>query len=48
LKLNPVARDTFENATLGTVVFQRDAEGRIPGFSLYSVNVRGVAFQRVH
>jgi CubicO group peptidase (beta-lactamase class C family) len=46
LKLDPVAPDTFESGELGTLVFHRDAEGRITGFSIYEVSARGVAFER--
>jgi hypothetical protein len=46
LKLDPVAPDTFESGELGTLVFHRDADGRVMGFNLYEVSARGVAFDR--
>ena len=47
-KLEAVAPDTFESDEFGTIVFQRNEVGQISGFSLYSVNARGVAFARIN
>jgi len=48
IKLEPVAPDQFQSADLGTIVFQRDANRRVSGFSIYTVNVRGVSFVRIN
>ena len=44
--LSPVARDVFECPELGTVVFRRDSRGQIAGLNVYTVNARGVAFDK--
>lgn len=46
VKLTPVAPDEFECEELGTVVFRRDAHHRLSGMSLFSVNARGVSFEK--
>jgi len=46
LKLVPIALDEFECEELGTVVFRRDAHHRLSGMSLFSVNARGVSFEK--
>ncbi len=46
LKLIAVAPDEFESADLGTLVFRRDANHRIGGLSVFTVNARGVKFDR--
>jgi hypothetical protein len=35
LKLNPLVRDEFKGDGFGTLVFQRDADGRISGLSVF-------------
>jgi hypothetical protein len=35
LTLVPLARDEFDTGRLGTLVFRRDATGRITGLSLF-------------
>jgi hypothetical protein len=44
LKLTPIVRDEFERP-LGTMVFHRDAKGRVSGLSLFEGRVRDVAFE---
>ena len=46
--LYPVAPDEFGSADFGTLVFHRDAEHRLRGFSLFSVNARNIAFEKVN
>lgn len=48
IKLTAVAPDEFESSDLGTFVFQRDTNRRVSGLSVFTVNARGVAFERVH
>jgi hypothetical protein len=45
--LSPVARDEFESGDFGTLVFHRDADHRIRGFSLFTVNARNIAFEKI-
>ena len=40
LKLNPLVRDEFESGDIGTLVFQRDADGRISGLSVFAGRIR--------
>ncbi len=46
LKLSPLVRDEFEG--FGTLVFQRDAAGRISGFSVFASRIRNVTFQKTN
>jgi hypothetical protein len=48
LVLSPVAQDEFESGDFGTLVFHRDANHRIRGFSLFTVNARNIAFEKVN
>jgi CubicO group peptidase (beta-lactamase class C family) len=47
LVLSPVAQDEFEGEDFRTLVFHRDANRRINGFSLSSVNARNIIFKRI-
>jgi CubicO group peptidase (beta-lactamase class C family) len=47
LTLAPLVRDEFETAGLGTLVFRRDANGRISGLSLFDDRIRNVAFDKI-
>ena len=44
--LRPTFRDAFVGAGVGTVVFARDARGRITGFGIWAGRVRDVRFVR--
>ena len=44
--LRPTFRDGFVGAGVGTVVFSRDAQGRITGFGIWAGRVRDVRFVR--
>lgn len=46
IKLEPLAPDEFECQELGTIVFKRDAQGRIPELRVYDVRARGIEFDR--
>jgi CubicO group peptidase (beta-lactamase class C family) len=46
IALNPVASDEFESDDLGTLVFHRDANRRVSGFSVFAGNVRDVGFEK--
>ncbi len=46
LALEPAGRDVFTTPNGGTLVFQRDRRGRVTGFTLNDVRVRGVGFVR--
>jgi hypothetical protein len=48
LKLNPLVRDEFESGGVGTLVFQRGADGRISGLSVFAGRARNVTFQRTN
>jgi len=47
LKLTALAPDEFESGDLGTLVFRRDDNHRVSGLSVFTVNARGVNFERV-
>lgn len=47
LRLIPVAEDEFY-CDLGTLVFHRDADRRISGFSVFSFNARNVSFEKAN
>jgi CubicO group peptidase (beta-lactamase class C family) len=46
VQLTPIAPDVFECPELGTVVFRRDSRGQVAGLSVYTVNARGVSFDK--
>jgi CubicO group peptidase (beta-lactamase class C family) len=46
-ELNAIAPDEFESGDFGTVVFRREANHRISGLSVFTVNARDVKFARV-
>ncbi|HEX4022755.1 MAG TPA: serine hydrolase domain-containing protein [Acidobacteriaceae bacterium] len=46
LKLTPIAPDEFNSGDYGILVFHRDANHRISGFSVYTLNVRNVGFTK--
>jgi len=48
LKLNPLVRDEFESDGFGTLVFQRDTDGRISGPSVFAGRIRNVTFERTN
>jgi len=48
LRLTPITQDEFENEELGTIVFHRDANRRISGLSVFSVNARNVTFEKTN
>jgi len=45
MRLNPLYADAFE-APLGTILFRRDASGRVSGFSLMQDRVWDLRFTR--
>jgi len=46
-KLNPLVRDGFESGDIVTLVFQRDADGRISGISVFAAGrIRNVTFKK--
>ena len=47
LTLAPLVRDEFDTGGLGTLVFRRDANGRISGLSLFDDRIRNVAFDKI-
>jgi len=47
-ELTAVAPDEFESGDFGSVVFRRDANRRVSGLSVFTVNARDVNFERVH
>jgi CubicO group peptidase (beta-lactamase class C family) len=48
LILNPLVRDEFESGDLGTLVFQRDADRRISGLSVFAGRIRNVTFEKTN
>jgi len=48
LKLTPVARDEFDSGAYGILVFHRDADRRISGLSVFTLNARNVVFKRIN
>jgi hypothetical protein len=47
VKLDAVGPDELENGDLGNIVFRRDTAGRVTGFQIFTINARGVTFERV-
>jgi len=45
-KLTPVARDEFDSGAYGILVFHRDAQRRISGLSVFTLNARNIVFER--
>ena len=45
-ELTPLTKDEFENGGYGTIVFQRDANGQVNGFSVNTVEVRDIGFDK--
>jgi CubicO group peptidase (beta-lactamase class C family) len=48
LRLDPLVHDEFESDELGTLVFQRDAAGRISGLSVFAGRIRNLVFKRLN
>jgi CubicO group peptidase (beta-lactamase class C family) len=48
LKLSPLVRDEFNSGDIGTLVFQRDADGRISGLSVFDGRIRNVTFEKTN
>jgi hypothetical protein len=46
LKLDPLVHDEFESDELGTLVFERDAAGRVSGLSVFAVRIRNLVFKK--
>jgi CubicO group peptidase (beta-lactamase class C family) len=46
IKLHPIVTDEFESEDLGTLVFHRDANHRVSGFSVFAGRVRDVGFEK--
>ncbi|MFZ1138322.1 MAG: hypothetical protein ABR881_18205 [Candidatus Sulfotelmatobacter sp.] len=46
LKLTVIAPDEFESGDVGILVFRRDANHRVSGLSMFTVNARDVNFER--
>jgi len=45
--LTPLTKDEFESEEYGTIVFQRDGNGQLNGFSVYTVEARDIGFDKV-
>jgi CubicO group peptidase (beta-lactamase class C family) len=45
-KLTPIAKDEFDAADFGRLVFERDASGRVFGFRVFTQDARGIAFKK--
>lgn len=48
LKLESIAKDEFESSELGTLVFHRNATGRVSGLSLFAGRVRDITFDKTN
>ncbi|MGC1784619.1 MAG: serine hydrolase domain-containing protein [Acidobacteriaceae bacterium] len=46
LKLTPIAQDEFDSGAYGILVFHRDANHRISGLSVFTLNARNVGFEK--
>ena len=46
IKLTAIAPGEFESGGLGTLVFRRDANQRVSGLSVFTVNARDINFER--
>jgi CubicO group peptidase (beta-lactamase class C family) len=47
-KLEPIVPGEFEGGNLGTLVFERDASGRVSGLSVFAGRIRDLRFQKVN
>jgi CubicO group peptidase (beta-lactamase class C family) len=47
LTLAPLVRDEFDTGGIGTLVFRRDANGRITGLGLFDDRIRNVVFDKI-
>jgi hypothetical protein len=47
LTLVPLVRDEFDTGGIGTLVFRRDANGRISGLGLFDDRIRNVVFDKI-
>jgi CubicO group peptidase (beta-lactamase class C family) len=47
-KLLPLTKDEFESEQYGTIVFRRDANQRVSGFSLNTVEARDIGFDKMN
>jgi CubicO group peptidase (beta-lactamase class C family) len=45
-KLTPLKKDEFESEEYGTIVFRRDGNGRVNGFSVNTVEARDIGFDK--
>jgi CubicO group peptidase (beta-lactamase class C family) len=45
--LTPLSKDEFESEEYGTIVFQRDGNGQLNRFSVFTVEARDIGFDRV-
>jgi CubicO group peptidase (beta-lactamase class C family) len=45
--LTPIGKDEFDAGGLGTLVFERDAGGRVFGFRVFTQDARGISFKKV-
>jgi CubicO group peptidase (beta-lactamase class C family) len=48
LTLTPIAQDEFDSGAYGILVFHRDANHRISGLSVYTLNARDVGFTKTN
>jgi CubicO group peptidase (beta-lactamase class C family) len=48
LKLTPIAQDEFDSGAYGILVFLRDADRRISGLSVFTLNARNVSFKKTN
>lgn len=46
LKLDPLVRDEFASDDVGTLVFQRDAAGRVNGLTVFAGRIRNLRFEK--
>ncbi len=45
-KLIPIATDEFDAGDLGRLAFERDSDGRVFGFRVFTQDARGIAFKK--
>ena len=45
-ELTPLTKDEFESGGYGTIVFQRDANGQVNGFSVNTIEARDIGFDK--
>jgi hypothetical protein len=46
LDVDPLVHDEFESDELGTLVFQKDAAGRVSGLSVFAGRIRNLVFKK--